>query len=161
MKHIALNFLKFVLIVVALLLMIIGIFGVPSFIRSMRINGVDFGIWRLIFGITIYPAILLFLMALYQAFRLLGYIRWQKTFTQMAVVTLNHIKKETMTVTGLLYVAFLPVAYMIADDGDAPGLIIFAFLFASAPLVIGIFAYVMEMLLKEAIAIKTENELTV
>jgi ABC-type tungstate transport system substrate-binding protein len=51
--------------------------------------------------------------------------------------------------------------YPIADADDAPGLIIIGAAIACAPVVIAVFAAVLERLLQSAIDLKSENDLTV
>lgn len=157
MKRFSIVFLKFVLIAVALILVLVAVVLAPDVWRGMIERSWLYGL----FGICYLPAILLFIAALYQAYKLLGYIDSQKAFSQLAVQVLKWIKRQTALVTVLMYIGLLPLAYMIADDGDAPGLIIMAFFMSSAPLVIAIFAYVLQNLLQEAIRLKHENDLTV
>jgi Protein of unknown function (DUF3036). len=53
------------------------------------------------------------------------------------------------------------VLYVWAQRDDAPGLVVIGMFCAGAPLVVAVFAAVLQRLFKEAIAIKTENDLTV
>lgn len=51
--------------------------------------------------------------------------------------------------------------YLFADKDDAPGVIVIGLVIIFASIVIGVFAAVLQKLLKEAIDIKLENDLTV
>jgi hypothetical protein len=64
-------------------------------------------------------------------------------------------------IISFIYVAFVPPLFPIADVDDAPGLIIMGMVVACAPISIAVFAAVLEKLLKSAIEIKSENDLTV
>jgi len=55
----------------------------------------------------------------------------------------------------------MPLVYVLAEDEDAPGLILFGTAFVFAPLVIAFFAAVLQKLLKQAIDIQSENDLTI
>ena len=55
----------------------------------------------------------------------------------------------------------LPFVYILAEVDDAPGLILVGMVMVFAPLVIAVFAAVLQRLLKEAIDIKSENDLIV
>lgn len=101
-----------------------------------------------------------YLAALSQSFKLLHYIDISKAFSELSVAALKKIKKSALVISGI-YVLALPLVAMVAEWDDAPGLIIIGMLPIFAAVVISIFAAVLERLLKEAIEIKTENELTV
>jgi hypothetical protein len=60
-----------------------------------------------------------------------------------------------------LYVIALPFVYIIAEVDDAPGLAVIGMVMIFAPMVIAVFAAVLQRLLQEAIDIKSENDLIV
>lgn len=55
----------------------------------------------------------------------------------------------------------MPVFYLMAEIDDAPGIIVIGLIIIFASMVIAVFAAVLQKLLKEAIDIKSENDLTV
>jgi Protein of unknown function (DUF2975) len=55
----------------------------------------------------------------------------------------------------------LPLFYIFAEVDDAPGVIFVGLVVPFASMVISVFAAVLQKLLKEAIDIKSENDLTV
>ncbi|HHY82777.1 MAG TPA: DUF2975 domain-containing protein [Clostridiales bacterium] len=55
----------------------------------------------------------------------------------------------------------LPFFYIVAEKDDAPGLIIIGMTIAGIAFVIFVFASVLNRLLQDVIAIKTENDLTI
>jgi hypothetical protein len=55
----------------------------------------------------------------------------------------------------------MPLFYLVADKDDAPGIIVIGMIIIFASMVIAVFAAVLQKLLKEAIDIKSENDLTV
>jgi len=55
----------------------------------------------------------------------------------------------------------LPYIYLVADRDDAPGVMLLGLVFTCAPIVIAVFAAVLQTLLHHAIQIKSENDLTV
>jgi len=59
------------------------------------------------------------------------------------------------------YAVGLPVIYHLADQDDAPGLMAIGLVFTFAPCVIAVFAAVLQRLITSAIALKSENDLTV
>lgn len=110
----------------------------------------------LILSATVMP----FFVALYQAWKLLNYIDENKAFSALSVNALGKIKYSAL-VFGLLYAAFLPIDYLIAQAEDAPGLMVIGMMMTAAPIVIAVFAATLQKLLQSAIDIKSENDLTV
>jgi len=55
----------------------------------------------------------------------------------------------------------MPLYYIVARAGDAPGIIVIGIVFIFAPLVVSVFAAVLQKLLQNAIDIKRENDLTI
>jgi capsular polysaccharide biosynthesis protein len=55
----------------------------------------------------------------------------------------------------------MPLVYMVAEKDDAPGLIIIGMAPIFASMVIAFFAAILQKLLKEAIDIKSDNDLTI
>lgn len=107
-----------------------------------------------------YAASIAFFVALYKAFRLLGYIGRNEVFSQPAVNALRTIKHCAIL---LVISIVLPEVYlMIArpDDDIAGGVMIgLVLIFVSA--VIATAAAVFERTLQSAVDIKSENDLTV
>ena len=108
-----------------------------------------------------YLASIAFFTALFQAFRLLGYIGQNKVFSLNSVKALRTIKHCAMALVVMIgaAVAYLYIAVRGKDDiagGVAIGL---SMIFISV--VIGTAAAVFERLLQTAVDIKSENDLTV
>jgi len=110
--------------------------------------------------IGMYVSVIPFFVALYQAFKLLIYIDNNQAFSELSVKALKNIKFCAMTISGL-YAVIMPFVFLVADLDDAPGLIIFGMVPIFASMVIAVFAAVLQKLLKNAIDIKSENDLTI
>jgi hypothetical protein len=115
-----------------------------------------------VYGIlmVMYVSAVPFYFALYQSFTLLSYIDKNQAFSELSVRALKKIKNCALTISGL-YVIALPFVYILAEADDAPGLIIIGMVIIFAPMVIAVFAAVLQRLLQEAIDIKSENDLIV
>lgn len=111
--------------------------------------------------IYIYIASIPFFVALFQAFKLLGYIDKNKIFTQASVKALENIKYCGVVIT-VFFVgaeAYLFIVERGKSDDIAGGVMMGLFIiFVSA--VIATAAAVFQKLLQNAVDIKTENELT-
>ncbi|WLD92489.1 DUF2975 domain-containing protein [Alkalihalobacillus sp. AL-G] len=137
-----------------------GIFGGPWIAKEAAEGNSEFA--YVLYGIVIvmYVSAIPFFAALYQAFKLLSYIDKNKAFSDISVKALKNIKYCAITICGL-YVVSLPFFYIFAQLDDAPGMILIGLILTFAPMVIAVFAAVLQRLLQEAINIKSENDLTV
>ena len=120
----------------------------------------DMANWKYPFLTLLTVSTVPFFVALYQTLKLLQYIDTNKAFSGLAVNALKYIKYCAL-VFSVLYVASLPFIYRVADDVDAPGVMVIGVAMCFAPLVIAVFAAVLQKLLQSAIDIKAENDLTV
>lgn len=110
--------------------------------------------------IDLYASAIPYYFALYQAFKLLSYIDKNNAFSELSVRALKNIKYCAITISSL-YAVGMPLFYLIAEKDDAPGIIVIGMVMIFASVVIAVFAAVLQKLLKEAIDIKSENDLTV
>jgi hypothetical protein len=110
--------------------------------------------------ICMYVAAVPFFVGVYQVLRLLSYIDKNKAFSELSVKALRLIAYCGVAISAV-YAISLPFFYIWADNDDAPGLIIIAMAFILAPLIITVFSAVLQRLLRQAIDMKRENDLTV
>ena len=151
-------FLKIAIFIIGFPILALCIFGLP-WLANNPVNP-DYAHMLYPILIGIYISSIPFYIALYKAFRLLGYIDKNIAFSKLSVRALKNIKYCAITIS-TLYAAIMPFVYLAADKDDAPGLIIIGMIPLFASVVIAVFAAVLEKLLKNAIDIKAENDLTV
>ena len=120
----------------------------------------EFANIKYLVSIVLYASAIPFYFALYQAFKLLRYIDKNKAFSQISVKALKKIKHCAIIIS-ILHVLVLPLFYLFAEKDDAPGVIFVGLVVPFASMVIAVFAAVLQKLLKEAIDIKSDNDLTV
>lgn len=151
-------FLKIAVFLIGTPVLALCVFGLPWLAKDVAGSELAY----LIYGILVvmYVSAIPFFGALYQAIRLLSYIDKNNAFSELSVKTLKNIKYCATTIT-VLYVAGMPLFYLVGERDDAPGVIVIGMMFVFAPLVIAVFAAVLQKLLKNAIDIKSENDLTV
>jgi hypothetical protein len=108
-----------------------------------------------------YTASIAFFVALYQAFRLLGYIGRNEVFSQRSVNALRTIKYCAMTLIG--FIAGAEAYFFIVQRGkdDIAGGVAIGLLLIFVSAVIATAAAVFERTLQSAVDIKSENDLTV
>lgn len=158
MKQVSTLFLKIAVMLIGIPILALCIFGLPWLAN----NPVNPDYAHILYPILIimYVSVIPFFIALYQAFRLLSYIDRNKAFSKLSVKSLKNIKYCAITIS-LLYAVGMPFFYFMAEIDDAPGIILIGLVIIFASMVIAVFAAVLQKLLKEAIDIKSENDLTV
>jgi len=147
-------FLKGVVILIGLIVLALCIFALPRVIGSINMGGYD----PILLGI--YVTAIPFFIALYQALKLLSCIDNNKAFSDLSVNSLKHIKYCAVTISAL-YAAGMPYIFYVAEKDDAPGVVLIGLIIIFASIVIATFAAVLQKLLKNAMDIKLENDLTV
>ncbi|MGD6846568.1 DUF2975 domain-containing protein [Rossellomorea aquimaris] len=151
-------FLKIAVFLIGTPVLALCVFGLPWLAKDAAGSELAY----LINGILVvmYVSAIPFFVALYQAIRLLSYIDKNNAFSELSVKALKNIKYCATTIT-TLYVAGMPLFFLMGEIDDAPGVVVIGMMFIFAPLVIAVFAAVLQKLLKNAIDIKSENDLTV
>lgn len=163
MKRSSTLFLKVAVIFIGIPVLALCLFLLPQIANEANEaaeRGSDLA--YVVYGIlmAMYVSAVPFYFALYQTFHLLSYIDKNQAFSELSVSALKKIKNCALTISGL-YVVVLPFIYIIAEADDAPGLILIGMVMVLAPMVIAVFAAVLQRLLQEAIDIKSENDLII
>ncbi|GIO38945.1 membrane protein [Paenibacillus antibioticophila] len=151
-------FLKAVIILIALPVLALCVWGLPSIIKEA--TDTYPAAWVFPILVIMYLSAIPYFWALVQAYRLLSYIDKNEAFSELSVQALRWIKYCGAAIS-ILYAASEPFLYLIAERDDAPGLILMGMIIIFASFVIAVFAAVLQKLLKNAIDIKSENDLTV
>ncbi|WP_445506083.1 DUF2975 domain-containing protein [Niallia sp. 03190] len=160
MKRGSTLFLKIAVILIGIPILALCIFLVPEIAKFAAELYPNIASIKYLVFIDLYAAAIPFYFALYQAFKLLHYIDKNNAFSQISVKALKKIKYCAITISSL-FVVGMPLFYLVAERDDAPGIILIGLVIIFASTVIAVFAAVLQMLLKEAIDIKSENDLTV
>ena len=153
-------------------IVLIGIVALAIMIRfpltEGRATNLDlFSIYADPFIIYGYLASIAFFVALYQAFKLLGYIRQNKVFSLESVKSLRNIKYCAIVLSCLIVIAAIYIRVSCCtvaeiDGGDDPaGFIAVSIVATFISIVIATAAAVFEKTTQSAVDIKSENDLTV
>ena len=102
-----------------------------------------------------------FFVALYQAFKLLAYIRRNEIFSQRSVRALRTIKYCALAIIGFVAVSVIFMYPMFGDKDDRPAGVFMRILITFPSIVIATAAAMFERILQNAVDIKSENDLTV
>ncbi len=106
-----------------------------------------------------YLASLPFFAALYQAFKLLGYVGQNTVFSPGAVKALRTIKYCALSLIGFVVVG--EIFIMLDNSDDRSGGVFMGFLITFGSIVMAAAAAVFERLLQNVLATKSENDLKV
>jgi cytochrome bd-type quinol oxidase subunit 2 len=100
-----------------------------------------------------------FFVALYQAFKVLGYVGSNKVFSQEAVKALRTIKYCAIAIIG--FVAVGEIFILLNKSDDRAGGVFMGILITFGSVVIATAAAMFARILQSAVDIKSENDLTV
>lgn len=120
-----------------------------------------FSIYADPFILYAYGTSVLFFVALYNVFRLLGYIRQDKIFSTSSLRALKNIRHCAALFGVLIVVAGLYIKLSHDANDDPAGFLAICAMTALAAVVVVAAVAVLERLLRNAIDIKSENDLTV
>lgn len=100
-----------------------------------------------------------FFVALYQAFKALGYAGQNQIFSPAAVKALLTIKYCAIAIIG--FVAVSVIFFLFSDPDDRPAGVFMRILIVFPSIVVAAAAAVFERILQNAVELKSENDLTV
>jgi len=149
-----------------IVIVLIGIVALVIMIRfpltEGRATNLDlFSIYADPFIMYGYLAAIPFFVALYQAFKLLGYIGQNKVFSLNSVKALRTIKYCAIILSIFIVMAGLYIRIFHATDDDPAGFMAMCIVTTFISIVIATAAAVFERTLQSAVDIKFENDLTV
>ena len=116
-----------------------------------------FSIYADPFIIYAYIASIAFFVALYQAFKLLGYVRQNKVFSQMSVKALRTIKHCAIILGALIVMAGLYIMIFHAKDDDPAGFLAMCIVATFTSIVVAVTAGMFGKILQSAIANKVRG----
>lgn len=144
---------------IAISLIALVVLGICIFLLPLLIGSPEAGHYRpILFGL--YITAVPFFIALYQTMKLIGYIDKNIPFSDLSVRALTNIKYCALIIS-VLFTASLPYTYFAASQDDAPGVVLIGLIIIFASGVIATASGVLAKLVKSAIDIKAENDLTV
>jgi hypothetical protein len=159
MKRSSIIFLQAVIV-------LIGIVALAILIRLPLTEGraANLDLFRIYFDPFIlygYAASIPFFIALYQAFKLLGYIGQNKVFSSNSVRTLKSIKYCAIALSILIVTAGLYIRISHNKEDDPAGFLAICIVTTFVSIVVATAAAIFEKILQKAIDMKSENDLTI
>src|SRR6185436_1519150 len=156
MKRISIVFLQAVIV-------LIGIVALAILIRFPLTEGraANLDLFSIYFDPFIlygYAASIAFFVALYKAFKLLGYIGQNKAFSLNSVRSLSSIKYCAIIVSILIVLAGIYIRIFHNKDDDPAGFLAICMVTTFVSLVVATAIAVFEKILQNGLDIKSENE---
>jgi hypothetical protein len=159
MKRISIIFLQAVIVLIGIVALAILI-RVP--LTEGRAANLDlFSIYFDPFILYGYAASIAFFVALYKAFKLLGYIGQNKVFSSNSVSALKSIKYCAIALSILIVTAGLFIKLSHNKDDDPAGFLAICIVTTFVSIVVATAAAIFEKILQNAIDMKSENDLTI
>jgi hypothetical protein len=142
-----------------LLVLTIGVLVLCGFLLYQIIQSDSLGYYRpILMGLVISAIPLIYIF--YQAYNLLNNIDNNLSLTDSSVNSLRIIKICSFLIS-LMYLIGSPFIFNVAQQDDAPGVVLINIILIMGPFSVGVFTYILQKLLINAIGYKSENELTI
>ena len=159
MKKTSIIFLQAVIVLIGIVALVILI-RFP--LTEGRATNLDlFSIYFDPFILYGYAASITFFVALYKAFKLLGYIGQNKVFSSNSVKALKSIKYCAIVLSVLIAMAGLFIKIFHDKEDDPAGFLAICILTTFIAIVVATAAAIFEKILQNAIDMKSENDLTI
>jgi hypothetical protein len=159
MKRISIVFLQAVIVLIGIVALAILIWF--PLIEGRATNLDLFSIYFDPFILYGYAASIVFFVALYKAFKLLGYIGQNKVFSSNSVKTLKSIKYCAIVLSILIASAGLFIRLSHNKEDDPAGFLVICMVTTFVSIVVATAAAIFEKILQNALDMKSENDLTI
>lgn len=151
-------FLKIAVLLVGTIVFFLCVFFLPWLANDTANMYPEFAFLQYPVLLGLYVTTIPFFIALYQALKILKLIDHEAAFSESSVNILNFIKYCAITIS-ILYV--IGSILLMSQNALHPGIAIVGFIIIFASVVIAVFVGVLQKLLRNALDIKSENDLTV
>lgn len=159
MKTISIVFLQAVIVLIGIVALAILIWFPLTEGRATNLDLVS--IYLDPFILYGYAASIAFFVALYKAFKLLGYIGQNKVFSSHSVGALKSIKHCAIVLSILIVAAGIYVRIFHSKEDDPAGFIAICIVTTFVSVVVATAAAIFEKILQNALDMKSENDLTI
>lgn len=151
-------FLKIAVFLIGITVLALCIFLLPWLANDTAEMYPEFAYLQYPVLIGLYVTAIPFFIALYQALKILNYIENNNAFSELPVKALKYIKYCAISIS-ILYV--VGAVCLLSQNALHPGIAIIGLTIIFTSVIIAVFTAVLQKLLKNALDIKSENDLTV
>jgi len=150
--------LKLAAIMMGMSAVFISVFWLPKFMEIYIRSNPAFELLSKQVFTMIYFTLIPFIFSLYQAIEILCYIEEKSAFSGKVVHALKYIKVSASLIAGTYIVQMLRFSFISTSE---PSILIIFGVLGFTSVVVALFASVLQELMKSALEIKSENDLTV
>jgi len=154
MKRISIVFLQAVIVLIGIMALAILIWFPLTEGRATNLD--LFSIYFDKFILYVYATSIAFFVALYKAFRLLGYIGQNKVFSSKSVKTLKSIKYCAIVLGILIVMAGVYIRIFHGKEEDPAGFLVICIVTTFVSIVVATAAGIFEKILQNAVDMKSE-----
>ncbi|QOY35386.1 DUF2975 domain-containing protein [Anaerobacillus isosaccharinicus] len=158
MKRSSIGFLKGTVFLIAVIILGLCVIWLPDLATEAASQNPEYAYLKIPVLLGVYITAIPFYFALYQALKLLTYIKTDRAFSEFAVASLSYIKMCALSIISIYSIGMVILFFQHALH---PGVAIIGTVIIFATAVISFFSAVLEELLRSALVLKTENDLTV
>ncbi|HVZ11050.1 MAG TPA: DUF2975 domain-containing protein [Candidatus Paceibacterota bacterium] len=158
MKRSSTIFLQAVIVLIGIVALVLLLW--EPHVEGVNANAAFFEVYLDPFIALVYAGSIPFFVALFQAFKVVGYVGKNKVFSPAAVKALRTIKYCAVTIIGFVMAEEIVIMLNHSSDDAAGGIMMGVFI-AFGSIVIAAAAAMFERILQNAVEMKSENELTV
>jgi hypothetical protein len=165
MKNRALtNFAKGVVYLIGIGSFVVLFILIPELVREEGVGKPFDPLYLYSFFTGLYILAIPFFVALHQTLKLIGYMEKNKAFSIKSIKALKYIKICAIIFSILIFTAFATLVTLLRINNpgeDAPPFMMLGTILTFISSIIAVFMAVLQKLLTEAVAIKSENDLIV
>lgn len=158
MKRMSIPLFQIGVLFITLCILLLCIFWLPDTAAFFAEDAPEYAYLRYPLLIGIYMTVLPFLFAVMEGLRLSRRVALNDAFSIYSVKHLKHIKISAFLISVMYLLGFLVLTQIVEMS---PGIGLLGILIMLASLMIGLIAGILEELLRKALEIKEENDLTV
>ncbi len=159
MKNFSIVFLQVVIVFIGIVALAFLIWLPLTEGRAMNLD--LFSIYSDPFILYGYATSIAFFIALYKAFKLLGYIGQNKVFSSSSVKALKSIKYCAVILSILIVMAGAYIRIFHSKEDDPAGFLAICIVTTFVSIVVATAAAIFEKILQNAVDMKSENDLTI
>lgn len=149
--------LKIALLGLGAFILMLGFIMTMSLINE-GLNDLNIYVW--IFVISLAASGVIGLWVLYYLYQIVDLIQENTSFSEETLRLVAKVKHRILAAS-ITFLGILPFVAHVADTDDAPGLILIGLGLVAIPFVAYVFSLIVEELFKNAIHLKSEQDLTI
>lgn len=159
MKTISIVFLQAIIVLIGIATLAILIWAPLNEGRAANLD--LFSIYFDKFILYVYAASIVFFVALYKVFKLLGHIRQNELYSSEAVKAVKSIKYCAIVLSVLIVIAGLYIRIFHSKDDDPAGFLALCIMTIFVAIVIATVSSIFEKKLQKVVDMKSENDSTI